>query len=267
MSILRPKTDTGTANFLINQLYPYLIGSEQFTFFIQKRIEAQIDEIKDRHRHMAVRMYYLFSINEIDEGTRIAEDVVSSYPLDPITWSHYALCLGFRVGSAAALDATARGFDKTKDFNLLLQGCSYANYIGKYDFILSSADTLAKMEKLSDGLKLEPNFANMIVAATAAREVCNLEELSAVGCLMEKISELPGRQISVTFYPPFAVGDDSDSCLFEVAFHKIDAKKCAELNVRLIDERIKEGLTDWSVVGVFTTEQIRRESDNACFAE
>lgn len=262
MAAIRPRTLTEKTNALIHQMTPYLNrwGLETFPPFVQKRIEAQIDEIGDRHHQSAARMFFLFTIGRVEEATALAEELVEMYPSDTVSWGNYALCMAFRVNVSSAIEICFRGFEKCHAPYLLENGCCYASFIGDYNTVLKGSELLARIGAANMSKHNDAHLSSVYQQALMAKESGRLEEIEAVGRLMEKLVSMPGGQRTSILSPPTDPDDDSDSYLFEVLFcdRELDAQQCAELNIRLIDERIKVGLTDWGVMGSFLSAPLER---------
>ncbi len=56
------------------------------------------------------------------------------------------------------------------------------------------------------------------------------------------------------------LSDDAPSLLYELHICGASAEKCAEMNIELISDRVKAGVTDWSVGAIFVASDSELET-------
>lgn len=251
----KPRSDIAGLNSLIEQLTPYVSMEEKHTVFTERRFEAQIEELKDNFFYGVARFYFLFSVGRIEEGARVAEDIISINPLDAVTWGNYILCSMYRVGLSRALMLAERAAARTNSPRFVRDCFYYARGLGDFAKFRFYLERYSQMGQLDFELSDEDNAMLPLAVKQASLAAISgkMDEIAGVGRLMNDMLS-PHNQIDsiANFY----IVDDgeSETYIFELTPPNSSAAECSRCNIELIDRRIRAGANDWSVVGLFTNE-------------
>lgn len=263
-----PKTETSkdivTVNRVVVALTPILCFDEESTQFIKERIHRQLSEIKDIGLSYAAHFFYYFTMDELDKGFEYAEKAINAMPNDLVTWRHYSLCVFWRCGAVKALEVIKRALPATHSGTLALEGCFYSLNIADFNCFLEMHGFLVKTQQIDSLMNARNNqdedrdMARGLENAALVKRYGKAEELRALAALMYEKIPLQ-NQLSLANQLIDVSDEDESALLYELHIEGGDADKCAAMNVSLISERIKVGLTDWSVSGIFVSKEKERE--------
>ncbi|PKE30948.1 hypothetical protein CWS43_09715 [Rahnella sp. AA] len=251
----KPKSEVESINALISQITPYLQGEAEYTDFIRRRIDAQIDEVNDPYYYKAARFYFLFSIGENEEGARLAEEVIMERPSDFIAWGNYILCTLYTMGLEKAFELSVRAAEKTNSPKMVRDTIYYARGLGDYQAFEKYLAKYSLMGNPDFDLSDEDNSALPLAVEQAALAMNSgfADEISHVGKMMHSMIK-PLQQIDAmsSFY---LIEDEGEkSYVLEITPPGITPEECAELNIALVKKRAATLGTNWDVVGIFSNE-------------
>ncbi|MFJ5452938.1 hypothetical protein ACIPT4_07775 [Pectobacterium jejuense] len=254
--MVTPKTqrsnDIRTVNRVVQNLTPALCFDGELTPFIKERTLRQLLDVKDPALSCAAWFFYYFTINDLDKGIQLAEKAVSLMPDDIVTWRHYILCSFWRGGSDKALEITKRAFPATKSPALAYEGCFYSSSSADYSYFLEMHNFITKTGKYDELLR-EDEEGNMLKGknnADISERYSKHSEIRSISMLMASKLDLQQKLNSANRLLDLS-DDDTPSLLYELHICDASADKCAEMNIELISDRVKAGVTDWSVGAIF----------------
>lgn len=256
----KQKSDVKALNDLIAQITPYLQGDANYSNFTSRRIDAQIEEIKDPYYYKVAKYYFLFSIGNVEEGTKFAELAVSERPQDVVSWGNYILCSLNKIGLERALELSVRAAELTKSPRLIRDSFYYARGIGDFKTFDKYLKMYAKLGLLESEISDDDNAS--LSLAIQQSELANqsglVDVIARVGRLMSSFLE-PLEQLdsAINFY--MIDEEEPATYVLEICPPKITPEKCAELSLELIRRRAEAGEKSWEVVGIFAT-QATKES-------
>lgn len=259
-----PKTqksnDIRTVNRVVESLTPVLCFECELTPFVKERTLRQIHDVKDPGLSCAAWFFYYFTINNLDKGIQLAEEAVSLMPHDIVTWRHYILCSFWRGGSDKALEITRRAIPATKSPALAYEGCFYSSNSADYSYFLEMHNFITKTGKYDELLR-EDDEGNMLKGkrdADTSERYNKHNEIKSISMLMTSKLDLQQKLNSANRL--LDLSDDVPSLLYELHICDASAEKCAEMNIELISDRVKAGVTDWSVGAIFVASDSELET-------
>lgn len=251
----KPLTDIAKLNSLFQQLTPYVAMESEHSVFTERRFEAQVEEFEDNFFYSVARFFFLFSVGKVEEGTALAEQVIDTNPSDVVTWGNYILCAMYRVGIARALELAERAAKCTNSPRFVRDCFYYARGLGDFGKFRFYLERYAQMGQLDFELSDEDNamLPLAVKQASLASLSGRMDKIAEIGRIMNSMLS-PHRQIDAI--ANFYVLDDGEdeAYVFELTPPNTTSDECATKNIELIDHRVRAGLNDWSVVGIFTNE-------------
>lgn len=250
---LQKSKDIQLANRIIGILKPYLMLECEISTFVLHRTLAQIEEMKDDGLRFATLSFYYFCIGDTKSGTEYAEDALKLSPTDVVTWRNYALCMFWRVSTIKALDIAKRSVSATKSPKLAYEGCHFAILSADYAYFLEIRDFLVRTEMYDELVRsdVEDNMKRGLIQAELAKKHQKFETLKSLCSLMYERLSLSQVQDARNSLTEISGDDDEPTLLYEMYIPDSSTEECAAMNIALISDRVKKGLTDWAVGGLF----------------
>jgi hypothetical protein len=243
-------------NRLIAALTPYLLFEKEFTRFVKDRTLAQIEEIKDEDLRYSTLSFYYFCVGDVALGCDYAENALKIIPNDISTWKNYTLCLLWRTNAVKALEVAKRSVEMTKSPIMAHDVCFFALSAGDYASFFDAYDFLTRSEMLSEVFTEDEAKAmrNGLSHAELARKYQKFEVLKSLSALMfEKLTIQQALEVKNNLFD-VSSDDEESTLIYEIYVFDADAAQCAAMNVELISDRVKKGITDWTVGGVFVNQ-------------
>jgi hypothetical protein len=95
---------------------------------------------------------------------------------------------------------------------------------------------------------------NGLSHAELARKYQKFEVLKSLSALMfEKLTIQQALEVKNNLFD-VSSDDEESTLIYEIYVFDADAAQCAAMNVELISDRVKKGITDWTVGGVFVNQ-------------
>ena len=254
---MQPKTqeskDIQTINRVVMTLRPYLCFEEDITVFVKERTVMQIEEIHNPGLKSSALSVYYFTIGEVEKGITLAEQSVKYMPNDKVAWRHYTMSMFWRCGAVKALSVAKRAFEATHSPLIASDACYYAYAVADYSYFLEMYDFLLRTETYEEFSKpdQEPDMLRSLEYAKIARQYKKENTIKDISALMYERLDLMQKIDSVARLIDVTEEDEVPDLIFEMHINQVDAETCATMNVALISDRVRLGLTDWSVGGIY----------------
>ncbi|HHA1555168.1 MULTISPECIES: hypothetical protein [Enterobacter] len=254
---MQPKTqeskDIQTVNRVVMTLRPYLCFEQDITVFVKERTAKQIEEIQDPGLKCSALSVFYFTLGDIERGKSHAEETLKYLPTDTVAWRHYTLGLFWRCGAVEALNVAKRGFDATNSPILASDAYYYSSSVADFSYFLEMREFLLRTEMYEKFREQdqEPDMLRSLEYANIARRYNKEDVIKNISALMYEKLDLVQKLDSAVRLLDVTEDGEEPELIFEMYVNKADAETCAAMNVELISARVRSGLTDWSVGGVY----------------
>lgn len=234
-------------------LRPYLCFEQDITVFVKERTAKQIEEIQDPGLKCSALSVFYFTLGDIERGKSHAEETLKYLPTDTVAWRHYTLGLFWRCGAVEALNVAKRGFDATNSPILASDAYYYSSSVADFSYFLEMREFLLRTETYEKFKEQdqEPDMLRSLEYANIARRYNKEDVIKNVSALMYEKLDLVQKLNSAVRLLDVTEDSEEPELIFEMYVSKADAETCATMNVELISARVRSGLTDWSVGGVY----------------
>lgn len=254
---MQPKTqeskDIQTVNRVVMTLRPYLCFEQDITVFVKERTAKQIEEIQDPGLKCSALSVFFFTLGDIERGKSHAEETLKYLPKDTVAWRHYTLGLFWRCGAVEALNVAKRGFNATNSPILASDAYYYSSSVADFSYFLEMREFLLRTEMYEEFKEQdqEPDMLRSLEYANIARRYNKEDVIKNISALMYEKLDLVQKLDSAVRLLDVTEDGEEPELIFEMYVNKADAETCAAMNVELISARVRSGLTDWSVGGVY----------------